>query len=121
MTVSDNRQRDWNCPNCGRMFRIPAWAEGPKSCPLCATAGADGSPSLARKAWNLATALAEFAVDGFQTVDAIQYEARLTACDGCDRRLEGVCQACGCRIQIKARGRVWQCPLGRWPEQTQSK
>ena len=74
-------------------------------------------PSLPRQAWNLATALAGFAADGFRTVDVEMYRARLTICDTCDRRRGNRCLECGCRLSLKARGRAFHCPLDKWPAQ----
>jgi len=71
-------------------------------------------PSLRRQAWNLATSLAAFVSDGLKLVDADEYKRRLEICDGCDRRSGGRCSKCGCNLAIKARGRAFRCPLGKW-------
>ena len=71
-------------------------------------------PSLAGQAWNLATSLAAFAADGCRTVDRAEYERRLAICDACDKRVGNRCSQCGCSLAIKARGRAFECPLGRW-------
>ena len=72
-------------------------------------------PSLARQAWNLARSLADFVVDGCKTVTREQYQARLEICDGCDHRRNNRCMKCGCRLSLKAQGRAFQCPEGKWP------
>jgi hypothetical protein len=72
-------------------------------------------PSLPRQAWNLASALADFAADGFRTVDTETYRTRLTVCDTCDQRHGNRCRKCGCRLSVKARGRAFRCPLDKWP------
>lgn len=71
-------------------------------------------PSAPRMAWNLTKSLAAFVADGCKTVDAEEYERRLTICDQCEHRRERRCLKCGCRIDIKARGRAWKCKLGKW-------
>ncbi len=77
--------------------------------------GRDSPPRFAQKAWNLAEAVAAFVADGLKTVTPEQYQERLSICDGCDRRRDNVCLECGCRLSVKARGRAFQCPLGKWP------
>lgn len=72
------------------------------------------SPDLSRRLWNLATAAADFARDGFATVDETEYRARLAVCNRCDRRQEAICSECGCYIKPKAAGRAWSCPIDRW-------
>jgi len=71
-------------------------------------------------AWNLATAIADFAGDvathGLRgaIVDQEQYQRRMSVCDACDQRNENRCRNCGCYLSIKAKARAWQCPLGKW-------
>ena len=59
--------------------------------------------------------LADFVADGLKTVSKQEYEARLKICDACDQRRGNRCLVCGCRLSLKARGRAFQCPLGKWP------
>ncbi len=73
------------------------------------------SPNLTRQAWNLARALADFVADGCRTVTAEQYRQRLEVCDVCEHRRRNRCLKCGCRLSLKARGRAFGCPLGKWP------
>ena len=73
------------------------------------------SRSVARRAWDLARSLASFTADGFRTVTAHQYASRLAICDGCGRRSGNRCIECGCNLSLKARGRAFDCPLGKWP------
>jgi hypothetical protein len=75
----------------------------------------DAMPPISRQAWNLANALAAFVADGFRTVETAEYRARLDICDRCERRRSNRCLECGCRVTLKARGRVFQCPIGKWP------
>ncbi|NLS96848.1 MAG: hypothetical protein GXX96_32330 [Planctomycetaceae bacterium] len=72
-------------------------------------------PSLVRQAWNLATSLADFVADGCKTVTAEQYRQRLEICDGCPHRRNNRCMKCGCRLSLKAQGRAFKCPEGKWP------
>lgn len=74
-------------------------------------------PPLARMVWSLGKALTLYVADGFQNVDAAEYERRLTICDGCDRRIgrkRNRCAECGCYVAMKAAGRAWHCPLEKW-------
>ena len=73
-------------------------------------------PSLARQAWNLAQSLADFVADGCTTVSEEQYRQRLEICDACDQRRDNRCMQCGCRLSLKVRGRVFRCPLDKWPD-----
>jgi len=72
-------------------------------------------PPLHRQAWNLARSLADFLADGCKTLTQEQYRARLEICDRCDQRRGNRCLKCGCRLSLKARGRAFKCPLGKWP------
>lgn len=72
-------------------------------------------PPLHRQAWNLARSLAGFVADGLKTVTKDQYHRRLEICDACSHRRKNRCLACGCRLSLKARGRVFKCPKKKWP------
>jgi len=74
-------------------------------------------PPLAEQAWNLARSLADFLADGCQTVTAGDYRRRLEICDPCDYRRGNRCLKCGCRLSLKARGRAFKCPLGKWSDE----
>ncbi len=73
-------------------------------------------PPLHQQAWNLAKSLADFVADGCQTLSEEQYRRRLEICDACELRRGNRCTKCGCRLSLKARGRAFQCPMGKWPE-----
>jgi len=38
------------------------------------------------------------------------YEARLSICEGCDRRIALTCTLCGCYIQARAAKKHMECP-----------
>ncbi len=42
------------------------------------------------------------------------YENRLEICKGCERLLEGVCNACGCYVEMRAVIQVRSCPYEKW-------
>jgi len=73
-------------------------------------------PPVSQQAWNLARALADFVSDGCKLVTEEQYRARLQTCDTCEYRRANRCLKCGCRLRIKARGRAFKCPMGKWPK-----
>ena len=80
------------------------------------TGRSTGPSGLASRLWNLATAVAEFVADGCAVVSSAEFTERLTICDCCDQRAESMCQACGCFLPLKARGRAMHCPLEKWPD-----
>jgi len=71
-------------------------------------------PSLNKQVWNLATSLTTFISDGMKLVSKEVYENRLHVCDSCDRRTANRCTECGCNLSLKAKGRAFTCPIGRW-------
>ncbi len=71
-------------------------------------------PPLATQASNLFQSVVAFVGDGCGIVDDAQYRQRLEICRTCDRCTGNRCAACGCWINVKARGRVFRCPIGRW-------
>lgn len=75
-------------------------------------------PPILSQAWSLTKALASFVGDGMKTVDNDEYEARLAICDTCDRRRGNRCLECGCRLSFKARGRAFECPIGKWASES---
>ena len=75
-------------------------------------------PPLRRQAWDLTRSLATFVVRGMKMVTKEQYRQRLEICDTCDRRRGNRCLECGCRLATKAKGKVFKCPLDKWPKLT---
>lgn len=71
---------------------------------------------LIEQVWDLAESMSAFVADGCKTVNAEEYSRRLSVCDQnpyhCRRG--SLCTVCGCVVAIKAKGRVWQCPIGLW-------
>lgn len=74
------------------------------------------SPNPTQRAWNLAASVKDFISDGCRTVLKEQFEERLKICDGCEFRNANSCTKCGCRLNLKARGRAFRCPVDRWPK-----
>lgn len=71
-------------------------------------------PPLSTQASNLFQAAVAFVGDGCGIVDDMQYRQRLDICRTCVRLQGNRCTACGCWINVKARGRIFRCPIGRW-------
>jgi len=112
------------CKTNDRYFRAWEHGHGPGQVKFSdppPTRGAPCSgkmPPLATRAWNLAAAMVAFVSDGCHLVDAAEYERRLSICDGCEHRAGNRCLKCGCNLSLKARGRAFRCPLGRWDPPT---
>ena len=77
-------------------------------------------PPLRTQVKNFLTAMAQFAGDGFKTTDAETFDRRVAICQACDTfdRAAGRCRECGCYGKLKAKGKVWTCPKGKWPDLT---
>ena len=71
-------------------------------------------PPLTTQAANLFQSVVAFVGDGCGIVDDAQYRERLEICRTCDRLSGNRCLACGCFIYVKARGRIFRCPIGHW-------
>lgn len=103
------------CPRCGETIALePGATMAYHKCSRSAVAANQKMPSMPRRAWNFSKALASFVADGCKTVEKEEYRRRLTICSGCDRRSGGGCKKCGCNLALKAKGRAWKCPLGKW-------
>lgn len=81
-------------------------------------------PGLARKGVNFGRAVARHVADGRRKASSEIYEQRLAVCSACPScDLERmVCResACGCRLRIKASWNSERCPLGKWPDETET-
>lgn len=73
-------------------------------------------PSLLEQFGNAAKAAVDFVASGFETVDDAEYERRRKICRACDQfdAKADRCKRCGCSMAIKARGKVFACPEGKW-------
>jgi len=126
-TPPDERGRvTYRCTRCGLTVTVSSGETPSLPQTPCGEGSADPAasapapvaeqfPSLARQAWSLVRSLADFIADGCQTVDATEYRRRLEACDPCESRRDNRCLKCGCSLSLKARGRAFTCPLGKWP------
>lgn len=72
-------------------------------------------PRITKQVWDLARSLVWYAADGFRNVSREEYAQRIEICTDCSRRVGARCLECGCGLVFKARGRAFQCPLGKWP------
>lgn len=93
-----------NCDGCPVANKLN-WQEGERP----------ELPSLAVRAVNAAGAAAQFAADAFQCIEPEQHAERMRICDSCEYRNGDFCAQCGCQLSLKARGRAFQCPVGKWP------
>lgn len=119
------------CPVCGygRDTRIPIPMPFVRECgPEAPVVRAEPlMPPLHQQVWNLTKALVAFVADGCATVSKEVYSARLHAClapeggaEHCENLINeercGRATGCGCYIAVKAKGRAWDCPRGKWTE-----
>ncbi|MEJ7592632.1 MAG: DUF6171 family protein [Planctomycetaceae bacterium] len=70
--------------------------------------------SLIQKVWNFTSAVAAFVSDGMTLVDNETYAARMAVCETCEYRSNNQCRKCGCNLTLKASGRAFECPIGKW-------
>lgn len=42
------------------------------------------------------------------------YEERLNMCQNCERLIDGMCNACGCFVEMRAAVRMKDCPYKKW-------
>ena len=45
-----------------------------------------------------------------------KYEERLGICKECERLISGMCQACGCYVELRAATVQQECPYEKWKE-----
>ena len=95
----------------------PGYGRGEPAAQGAEPAAQPAFPPLTTQAANLFQAAVAFVGDGCALVDDAEYRCRLEICRACDRRAGKRCTACGCWIGLKARGRAFACPLGRWEQQ----
>ena len=73
-------------------------------------------PPLHKQVTSFVTSIARFAADGFRVVDGPEFDRRVAICEACELFIHelGRCSKCGCFGKVKARGKVWTCPEGKW-------
>lgn len=73
-------------------------------------------PPPSKMVWNFAKAVARHIQDGGTKVSKEEYARRLEICDTCPLRQGNRCthMNCGCRLDLKARWRSENCPVGKW-------
>lgn len=110
----ENVDGSWVCLCCGDTRRSLA----KRICPAKAASLAHPQtfPPITAQVFDFLAAIADFVADGCTLVTREQYGRRMQVCDNCDRRRHNRCLECGCQLSVKAQGRVFQCPLGRWDD-----
>ena len=74
------------------------------------------SPSLAKKAMNLANSTVKHVSTGMAQAEKKEREKRLEICVSCDRynAEDKTCLECGCYLEIKTKWASEACPIGLW-------
>lgn len=49
-----------------------------------------------------------------ESVSDSLYEERLSICTGCERLADGMCRACGCYVELRAKIEKNSCPYEKW-------
>lgn len=49
-----------------------------------------------------------------ESVSDSLYEERLSVCTGCERLADGMCRACGCYVELRAKIEKNSCPYEKW-------
>jgi len=74
-------------------------------------------PSLLEQVGNAAKAAIDFVASGCDTVDQAEFDRRRAICLGCVEFYDAKqdrCRACGCNMQVKTWGKVFDCKQGKW-------
>jgi hypothetical protein len=79
---------------------------------------ASSSPSILNRTISAGAAVVAFVADGFAILPEVEVANRLTICGQCEEQQGNWCRRCGCNLSLKARGRAFDCPLGKWPSVT---
>ncbi len=103
-------------PTQGRGDNTPAKATAITPRPSPEERGELAFPPLSTQVASFLGAVVAFVGDGCVLVNDTEHRRRLDVCRTCDRRAGRRCAACGCWIAMKARGRAFSCPLGRWED-----
>jgi hypothetical protein len=72
------------------------------------------SPGFVARAISLAKATAQHAMAGFPHPTPEEQERRRAVCEGCSKRVDGVCTVCGCATNKKTSWLLQQCPINKW-------
>jgi hypothetical protein len=113
--VAGGRVTSEVCKNCTARI-LPAIPHSSSTTNTHSQTTRRSRPNHAQRAWNLAASVRDFISDGCRTVSKDEFEERLKVCDSCEFRNANSCTQCGCRLNLKARGRAFRCPVNRWPE-----
>ena len=90
--------------------------DSPRPMPVFDEDGHLPMPPIMTQARNFLDAVKEFVSDGCRLVDTETYRERMSICDICEHREGDRCRRCGCRLSLKAGGRAFTCPEGKWAE-----
>lgn len=77
---------------------------------------AEVSPTLVSKVIGARSAAIAFVADGMRLLSDDQTAERLRICASCEDHQGNWCRRCGCNLAVKARGRAFECPAGKWPQ-----
>lgn len=93
-----------------------AWDEGKGPGQLVATSSPKELPPLGEQVIGFLTSMAAFFGDGCKLTDTEEFNRRVEICSGCRFFIHesGRCSECGCCGKLKALGKVWKCPKGKW-------
>lgn len=85
-------------------------------CKTCPIMQKTGFPTLAERLANLAKASAKHLASGLKSANSEEVERRKSICEGCDQydKEKGLCNKCGCFLNIKTLWATSVCPLGKW-------
>lgn len=72
-------------------------------------------PTFRDKAIGFISSAAAFVADGMTLISEDEVANRLAVCSSCAEHEGNWCRRCGCNLSLKARGRAFECPLGKWP------
>lgn len=53
-------------------------------------------------------------LDADKKTDTVTYEKRVAVCKECERLMDGMCNACGCYVELRASMKDRKCPYLYW-------
>ena len=74
--------------------------------------------TLAKGAWKCSMAMFKRKIKG-DKFDTAEVAERLTICSTCEWHDDGMCDACGCFLELKATVKDEVCPLDKWPKESE--